>query len=175
MKIRKTIIVLGMALLGVLSFSESVNVEPKVQIYFSKTDDCSKELALQIDKAKKTIYFATYSLTDRYIATALIKAKKRGLEVAGVTERQNAGGKGAMYKELLGGGVEIYLDGNSALMHHKVIIIDGYIVGTGSYNWTNNANDKNNENLIFLKGEEIADAYYKEFKKVFWEAKKDAK
>lgn len=175
MDLKKIIVVTCLILSIVPLIAEEVKIETKAEIFFSKTDDCTKELSARIDKAKKSIYFATYSLTDSYIAAALIRAKKRGVEVAGVTERQNAGGKGAKFKELLEGGIEIYLDGNSGLMHHKMIIIDKYLVGTGSFNWTKNANEKNDENLIFLRGEELADVYYKEFKKVFWDAKKDSR
>lgn len=152
-------------------YGEDVNIKPQVELYFTGKDDCTKILADKIGKAKKTIYFCTYSLTDPYIAAALAKARKRGVTVSGVTEKQNAGGKGAKFAELKSAGVDIYLDDNSALMHHKFIIIDGYIVGTGSFNWTKNANEKNNENLIFLEGEDIADRFYKEYKLVYWKAK----
>ena len=165
------VVVILISIISLYVYGIDAKIEPKAQVYFAQKDDCSKELADRIDKAKKTIYFCTYSLTDSYISASLAKAKKRGLEVAGVAEKQNAGGKGAKYGELLEAGVEIYLDDNSALMHHKFIIIDGHLVGTGSFNWTKAANEKNNENLIFLEGKELADVFYKEFKDVFWKAK----
>ncbi|MEM4311114.1 MAG: phospholipase D-like domain-containing protein [Nitrososphaerales archaeon] len=55
-------------------------------------------------------------------------------------------------------------------MHHKVAIIDGMIVITGSYNWSSSAEDVNDENLIILKDREIALSYEKEFQRVWKEA-----
>jgi len=34
-----------------------------------------------------------------------------------------------------------------SIMHHKFCIIDNQIVFTGCFNWTNNAENKNNENI----------------------------
>jgi phosphatidylserine/phosphatidylglycerophosphate/cardiolipin synthase-like enzyme len=38
------------------------------------------------------------------------------------------------------------------LMHNKYVIIDDEYVLTGSFNWTQQAVNLNNENLIILKG-----------------------
>ena len=35
-------------------------------------------------------------------------------------------------------------------MHHKVMIIDGHILVTGSYNWSQSAEDDNDENIIVI-------------------------
>jgi phosphatidylserine/phosphatidylglycerophosphate/cardiolipin synthase-like enzyme len=52
-------------------------------------------------------------------------------------------------------------------MHHKVIVIDGETVVTGSYNFSKNAETRNNENLLIIKGNrEIAEAYLAEFERV---------
>lgn len=170
----KKVIILYMALFmsaALVCYGENVKINQEIEVYFTFTDDCSKILAGKMDKAKKSIYFCTYSLTDPYISAAMIRAKKRGITVSGVTEKQNAGGKGAKFQELKEAGVDIYLDDNSALMHHKFIVIDDVIVGTGSFNWTKNANEKNNENLIFINGKEAAELFYKEYKSVYWKAK----
>ena len=152
-------------------YAENVKINPEIEIYFTFKDDCSKILSEKMDKAKKSIYFCTYSLTDPYISAALIRAKKRGIAVSGVTEKQNAAGKGAKFKELKDAGVDIYLDDNSALMHHKFVVIDDFTIGTGSFNWTKNANEKNNENLVFMQGKEAAELFYKEYNSVYWNAK----
>lgn len=40
----------------------------------------------------------------------------------------------------------------ASLLHHKVAIIDGETLVTGSYNWSNYAETKNLENLMILRG-----------------------
>jgi phosphatidylserine/phosphatidylglycerophosphate/cardiolipin synthase-like enzyme len=58
-------------------------------------------------------------------------------------------------------------DGNPGLLHHKVIIIDEQIVITGSYNFTNSAETRNDENLIVLYDPFFASQFIAEFQRVF--------
>ena len=53
-------------------------------------------------------------------------------------------------------------------MHHKVIIIDGRIVVTGSYNFSKSAKTRNDENTLIMHSPEIAELYIEEFERV-WE------
>jgi phosphatidylserine/phosphatidylglycerophosphate/cardiolipin synthase-like enzyme len=62
----------------------------------------------------------------------------------------------------------VRLDGNPKSMHHKVIIIDGQIVVTGSYNFSKSAKTRNDENTLILHNSEIAKLYLDEFERV-WE------
>jgi phosphatidylserine/phosphatidylglycerophosphate/cardiolipin synthase-like enzyme len=52
-------------------------------------------------------------------------------------------------------------------MHHKVFIIDDKIVVTGSYNYSNNSENTNDENLVFVNNSAIASNYEKEFDEVW--------
>jgi phosphatidylserine/phosphatidylglycerophosphate/cardiolipin synthase-like enzyme len=52
--------------------------------------------------------------------------------------------------------------------HSKIMIIDGEIVITGSFNFTRSAGDKNAQNLLVL-GDKILAAKYVENWKVHWE------
>ena len=51
-------------------------------------------------------------------------------------------------------------------MHDKFCIIDNQIVITGSYNWTDNAEFKNDENIVILKDNEQATKYSLEYKRL---------
>ena len=55
-------------------------------------------------------------------------------------------------------------------MHHKVMIIDGEIVITGSYNFSRSAETRNDENMIFIYNREIAELFLDEFEKVYEQA-----
>ena len=50
-------------------------------------------------------------------------------------------------------------------MHHKVITIDEDTVITGSYNFSDNAEKGNDENIIIIRNVELAKLYNKEFKR----------
>lgn len=48
-------------------------------------------------------------------------------------------------------------------MHNKFIIGDGESVGTGSFNWTKNADKKNSENFVILRLSYVVDEFQDEF------------
>ena len=50
------------------------------------------------------------------------------------------------------------------------MIVDGKIVITGSYNFSNSAETRNDENLVILYNPEIAGFYMKEFDRVYKQA-----
>jgi phosphatidylserine/phosphatidylglycerophosphate/cardiolipin synthase-like enzyme len=51
-------------------------------------------------------------------------------------------------------------------MHHKVIIIDERNVIFGSYNFSDNADTQNDENLLIIDNPDIARAFKAEFDRV---------
>jgi len=55
-------------------------------------------------------------------------------------------------------------------MHHKVLIIDRQIVVTGSYNFSRNAEERNDENILVIYNTDIAEAFLEEFARVQAEA-----
>ena len=86
-------------------------------------------------------------------------------------ESQAKGNLGGEYERLLENGLNVRLDGNPRGMHHKVILIDDRIVITGSYNFSNNAKTRNDENTLIVYSAEIAALYRQEFERVWREAK----
>ena len=101
----------------------------------------------------------------------LIEKAGSGLNVTGVLEKSQAlSNKGGEYENLLENGVAVRLDGNPASMHHKVIIIDDRVVVTGSYNFSNSAKTRNDENTLIIHSPEITAQYMEEFERVWLEA-----
>src|SRR6185436_12613728 len=96
-----------------------------------------------------------------------------GVTVQGVFEkRQIAAGSDQAWNALTGAGIAVRQDGNSFTMHNKVIIVDGQIVVTGSYNFTKAAEESNDENVLIIHNSEIAAAYMNEWKEVWGVAEK---
>ena len=139
-------------------------------VCFSKPQDCASLIVRIIDGASRSVHVMMYSFTSDEIAEALIRAKNRGVDVKVVMESQQAGIRGSEYRRLLDAGIDVRLDGNPSLMHHKVVIIDGLIVITGSYNWSRAAEQDNDENLIVIRSPSIAAAYEEEFQRVWAQA-----
>jgi phosphatidylserine/phosphatidylglycerophosphate/cardiolipin synthase-like enzyme len=98
----------------------------------------------------------------------MIDAFNSGVSVSGVfDESQALSNIGGEYAHLLENGVDVRLDGNPKSMHHKVIIIDDQIVVTGSYNFSQSAKTRNDENTLIIHSPEIAEIYKQEFERVW--------
>ena len=52
-------------------------------------------------------------------------------------------------------------------MHHKVIVIDGSIVITGSFNFTVSADKENDDNVLVIHNADLAKLYLQEFDRVW--------
>jgi phosphatidylserine/phosphatidylglycerophosphate/cardiolipin synthase-like enzyme len=141
----------------------------QVEVYFSPDDGTMVRVLELVQDAQESVLFMAYSFTDDDLAVAMIDAENSGLELAGVMDKAQAlSNKGGEYQNLLGSGIDVRLDGNPKSMHHKVIIIDGQIVVTGSYNFSKSAKTRNDENTLILHSPEIAELFREEFERV-WE------
>ncbi|HBY08896.1 MAG TPA: phospholipase, partial [Chloroflexi bacterium] len=115
--------------------------------------------------------FLAFSFTSDPIAGALLERAAAGVEVAGVFEEsQYHANTGGEFDRLAAAGLDVRLDGNPNNMHHKVFIIDGKIVVTGSYNFSRSAEERNDENTLIIHNPEIAAQYLVEFERVFQKA-----
>jgi phosphatidylserine/phosphatidylglycerophosphate/cardiolipin synthase-like enzyme len=146
--------------------------ETPVDLYFSPEDGVAKYVLREIQRARKNIRFMAFSFTSAAIADAMIERHKAGVDVQGVMERQNAGGLGAVYEQLLDGGITVVEDGNCYILHHKTIIIDNRIVITGSYNFTNSAERENDENLVIIADPELAEQFLAEWQRIDTQAQR---
>jgi len=135
-----------------------------VEVYFAPEDAPAEHLLSVLEGAQHSIRFMAFSLTSEAVADVLIRQARQGVEVAGVMEesqvRSNANGK---FDLLRAAGIDVRLDGNPRNMHHKVIIVDHELVITGSYNFSYNAENVNDENLLILHDRELAQLYLEEF------------
>ena len=131
---------------------------------------CEELLLDLISRANKSIHVMVYSFTLDDLADALIAAHSRSVDVKVIVERDNAYARGSEVNKLLKAGIKVALDANPYLMHHKVMIIDGKIVVTGSYNWSWSAENRNDENVIVIIDEEVAMSYEEEFDRLWAEA-----
>jgi phosphatidylserine/phosphatidylglycerophosphate/cardiolipin synthase-like enzyme len=145
----------------------TVNIPSVKETCFSRVERCDVLLISLINRANRSIYVAVYSFTRDLLATALISSMERGVEVRVVIERERAYEQGSEYPRLKSAGVDVRLDGNPNLMHHKFMVIDGYIVVTGSYNWSSAAEDRNDENIVVILDRDVAQRFVQEFERIW--------
>lgn len=124
-----------------------------------------------IGQAKTSLHVAAYLLTSKPVATALVDAHKRGVEVRVVADKKEntRGYSGLTY--LVGEGVPVRLNDQYAIHHHKFMVIDGEHVQLGSFNYTVAAAKKNAENVLLLQHvKPLADQYEAEWKRLWSES-----
>ncbi|MCX8065929.1 MAG: phospholipase D-like domain-containing protein [Candidatus Hydrogenedentes bacterium] len=138
-----------------------------VSVYFSPDDKVEEKLLQEIGKSRRKIYFLAFSLTSKSVADQLASARAKGLEVKGVFEKKNAGNTSSKDEFLYSNGIEVRYDSNPKTMHNKVFIFDEETVWTGSYNFSANAEKGNDENVIIIRAREVAQAYIREFQRLF--------
>ena len=145
-----------------------------VENYFSPSDRAARRLLHALSSATSDVEFATYSFTRNDIADSLIALKNHGKHVRGVMD--NSSDLGNVYSRLTTGGVDVKLKVNaSGLLHHKYGIIDALntnalsYVWTGSMNWTNSGEGSNDENVVFVQDNSIANQYLQEFAQRYYD------
>ncbi len=115
-----------------------------------------------IDGARNTVLVQMYALTSREIVSALLNAKRRGVDVRAIVDRsQLKEDRSDTYAvgRLASGGVPVLVDTVPGLMHNKVMIVDGATVVTGSFNYTWSAEHRNAENLLVIHDPALAAQY----------------
>jgi phosphatidylserine/phosphatidylglycerophosphate/cardiolipin synthase-like enzyme len=130
-----------------------------VQIYFSPKGGCTEAIVDEISHAKSEIYVQAYSFTSVSIAKALVDAHKRGIKVEAILDKSQKKERYTSATFLANSGIPTYIDSKHAIAHNKIMVIDKETVITGSFNFTKAAEEKNAENILFIKSKELAKIY----------------
>ena len=138
----------------------------RIETCFAAQGKCGAKIISTIGTSKQSIRFMAFSFTSDPIEEAMVARSKTGVSVSGVFETTGSQTAFSAYGKLKGARLPVYTDGNPWVMHHKVIIIDERIVIFGSYNFSDNADTQNDENLLIVDNPEIARAFLAEFDRV---------
>jgi phosphatidylserine/phosphatidylglycerophosphate/cardiolipin synthase-like enzyme len=143
----------------------------RVEAYFTPGDDVARVIAERIAASRHTVQVQAYLFTNRRIAASLAQAARRGVEVelVGDAKQHEAGGLPVL-KSLDRAGVRVWLTADYAAFHNKVVIVDaattGAVVITGSYNFTQAAQESNAENVVVISGSpEVAARFARDFER----------
>ena len=159
----------------------AASAEMIVQACFSPNGKCAAHVLREIGSAKKELLVAVYAFTNDDLANALVQAKKRGVAIQIVLDREfdlaNPSSKGKFFDaqkipvRRISGAKPVGADKDGGLMHQKFAIIDRNVVLAGSYNWTYAAENSNDENLLFFReAAPLAEEYRRAFLRL-WERK----
>jgi len=143
----------------------------EVKNYFSPDDHVLTQLYAVLSGAEESIYFLAFSFTSNELGKIVREKAEAGLTVKGVMDREQVlSNTGTEYDPFRQAGLDVRIDGNEGQMHHKIFIIDDKIVITGSYNFSNSAETRNDENVLIIYDESIADFFMQEFWRVYAKA-----
>jgi phosphatidylserine/phosphatidylglycerophosphate/cardiolipin synthase-like enzyme len=93
---------------------------------------------------------------------------KRGIKVRIIADDECVKNYGSDVYKLASYGIPCKTDNSAQFhMHNKYAIIDESVIVTGSFNWTTQAINNNQENLLFYEDKELAAQYIKEFNKLW--------
>jgi phosphatidylserine/phosphatidylglycerophosphate/cardiolipin synthase-like enzyme len=134
-----------------------------IETYFAPEDAVQARLVELVNQAEKKIDFLVYSFTSDELAEAFLAAQSRGVKIRGVMDKAQAANAGGEYERFVENELNVRLDGEHGSLHNKVLIIDGEIVVTGSYNFSANAEERNDENLLVIHDAVLASEYLEEF------------
>lgn len=169
---KKSIItIICASLVSVASASTPINQGASFDIGFSPKQG-SLDLVIQaINSSKTSIHVAAYSFTSKPIAEALLKASKRGVDVKIIADQKSNSGKYSATTYLANNNIQVKLDGNYPIFHHKFMVIDGVNLETGSFNYSAAAANSNAENVLVLWNvPAIAKTYDSEWNQLWSEA-----
>jgi phosphatidylserine/phosphatidylglycerophosphate/cardiolipin synthase-like enzyme len=139
-----------------------------LDVYFSPDDHAEAALLSLLDNAQSSIDFLAYSFTSDPLSEAIRNRAEAGVRVRGVMDAEQVkSNRGTEYDRFRTVGLDVRLDGDPGLMHHKVLIIDRQIVVLGSYNFTASAEKSNDENVIVIHNPEIAARFLQEFRRIY--------
>jgi len=133
-----------------------------IKNYFCPEDSCADHIKAELKKAEKSIHFMIFSFTHDGIANILLLKNLDGLDIKGVMEARQIS-KYSKYEVLKYQGIDVIKDNNKNNMHHKVFIIDNKTVITGSFNPSAGGDTRNDENVLIIHDEKIAQRYVEEF------------
>jgi phosphatidylserine/phosphatidylglycerophosphate/cardiolipin synthase-like enzyme len=152
-------------LVALLSGCEPPSSVPAgVQVFFSPHGGATEGVVNALEHATNSVFVQAYSFTSAAIAKALVDAARRGVKVQVILDKSQRTEKYSEADFLKNEGVPTRIDAEHAIAHNKVMVIDGYLVLTGSFNFTRAAEDYNAENLLIINDSVLARRYLENWK-----------
>jgi phosphatidylserine/phosphatidylglycerophosphate/cardiolipin synthase-like enzyme len=123
-----------------------------------------------VEGAQRSIRFMAFSFTHDALGEAVLGRAEAGVDVQGIFETRGSETEFSELPRLYCADVPTRQDGNPGTFHHKVFVIDDQLLITGSLNFSDNADESNDENVLIINNPDIAAEYLKEFERRWAEA-----
>ena len=134
-----------------------------IDTHFSPNQGCAAAIEATLAKATTTLDVAAYEMTQARLSAALQAAQKRGVTIRVLVDRSQEAFPAWECRHLRSAAIPVMTDRVEKIMHNKYAIIDGQTVITGSYNWSDNAEVANAENIVIITDAPTAAAFTADF------------
>lgn len=156
--------------MSLLVYPGSCQNLPTIEVLFSpeQGQEILKTLEDAIRNAEERIYILIFSFTLDEIAEALIEKHREGLDVKIIMDKTQAGSQWAVTKKLKKAGIPLLVKAGTkgGYMHIKTLIADNAVL-TGSYNYSKNATNRNDENFFIIKDQDVLEAHLAKFNRLW--------
>jgi phosphatidylserine/phosphatidylglycerophosphate/cardiolipin synthase-like enzyme len=144
----------------------------RIDNYFAPEDGVLDRILEFVEGAGESIRFMAFSFTDDRLGEAVKQQSKAGIAVQGVFEARGSDTEYSEYGRLSRARppLDVLTDGNPYILHHKVFIVDDKIVILGSFNFSESANELNDENVLIIHDRDVAALYRDEFERMHQQA-----
>ncbi len=149
----------------------------RVEMYFSPSDVVNTQVKNALLTADNSINYCVFGFTRTELAYAITDAYTAGASIVqGMVDDTSSAS--AVYNIIVGavGTNNHRIFPLPYQLHHKYAIVDAFDVNsdpqviTGSYNWSNSATFRNDENTVIVHDATIANIYFQEFSQRFKDA-----
>lgn len=141
----------------------------RVESYFSPSDQTNSRILNTINTADDDLHFGVMVITRSDLAYAIRdRIQQQTLTAKGIVDAQSTSTTpyGILLPQM---GTDLAESIQNWIFHHKYLIVDESnassdpLVLTGSHNWSNAADQKNDENTVVVHDAVIANEYFQEF------------
>ena len=138
-----------------------------ISVYFSPDRGADEVIIGFIDRCSETLDISVYSMTHDGIRDAILLAHERGVAVRIMTDYLQASNRYADDEAFHAAGIPIVRGIRSYQMHNKFVLGDALstdksAMATGSFNWSKNAVERNNENFVIIREQATIEKFQKE-------------
>jgi hypothetical protein len=141
-----------------------------VELYFSPSDNPDSHIASTILTANKDLYVGVYDMTRTGDATNIVNRAHSGVYTLAIVDPYTPTSSPSVNSILSSGlGSDYVVYNGFYLYHNKMMIVypsdtcSDPLVLTGSENWTSAGTNYNDENILIIHNDTLANIYYQSF------------
>ena len=121
-----------------------------------------------LNSPQESLDICIFAMTNNAIANAVLDCHARGVAVRVICDNDQAECRGSDILKLTHSGIECRMDKKPEHMHNKYCILDNKVLMNGSFNWTVQAQNANNENVMITSDEYFVHEFAAQYNKL-WE------